>query len=309
MVPTDWCLSVSGLREMATSSCAISVTRGHRCESEGVHYKASHSVHVLRILPRKCISVSVLVQYLERIYTPVTMGPLTTLSEVLLTSWIFIPCWLLVRDHVRQRGPIKVARKLMFYHNIFQVLLSIFIVITILISILSQFTSPELLPPILAAVQRHDSFLPRYTYHLSKTYEYLDIILFVLNGGHTGKGDVDLHFVLHHLTTPYLGFFRFLNHYEGWRVFALLNATHHAFMYAFFGGAKQLHVVLQYTRYIQLVVGMACDVWVAKEKTKMGVEIWPNVFSAGLLTMYLVLLAREIAIRRAAKEMEKAKGQ
>jgi hypothetical protein len=236
------------------------------------------------------------------------MAPLTTLPELLLCSCIFIPSWLLAQDYARKHGGIKFARRLMFYHNIFQVLLSIFIITTILLSTLDPAEAPGLLQPILLSVQSHDSYVPRYAYHLSKTYEYLDIILFVLIGGHTGKGDIDLHFVLHHLTTPYLGYFRFLHNYDGWRVFALLNATHHAFMYAFYAGAKDLLGVLKYTRYVQLVVGMGCDAWIAREKVKRGEEIWPNVFSAGLLGMYLVLLVREVVIRR-PKERAKAKGE
>lgn len=76
-------------------------------------------------------------------------------------------------------------------------------------------------------------------------------------------------------------------------------------MYAFFAGAKWTMTVLKYTRYGQLVIGMACDALVASAKMRKGVEIWPNVFSAGLLATYLVLLMREIAMKRKLKIITK----
>lgn len=232
------------------------------------------------------------------------IAPLTTLPEILLSTLIFIPLWLFLRHIVLTNGPFKYADTLLFYHNILQVILSLFILAATTLSIL-----PPIVPlqPLIASVQAEHSFLPRYTYHLSKVYEYTDVLLFISRGGHAGKADTDLHFAFHHLTTPYLTLFRFLQHYEGWRVFASLNAGHHVLMYAFFVGASRMRKALLWTRWVQLVVGIACDGWVGLGKVQKGEEIWPNLFSAGLLACYLGLLVREVQMKRIKEESDDLK--
>jgi hypothetical protein len=145
-------------------------------------------------------------------------------------------------------------------------------------------------------LKSNEDFIPRYLYHISKFYEYLDIIFFVADGG-----DVDLHFGFHHLTTPYLTYFRVLNDHRGWEVFAALNAFHHAIMYSFFAGAKSVHVALPFTRNIQLVVGILWDIWLMIYRDP-GVNIMGRGIAIFLLTSYLILMTREIRMKRSAEK-------
>jgi len=229
------------------------------------------------------------------------MTPLTTLPEVILSTLIFVLIWILLRRHVLEHGPIPHALRMLQIHNGIQVVVSIYLVTTILLSTVEATSFPEPLQPIVVAIQTRDSLLPRYSYHLSKMYEYVDIILFVSKGGHSGKADVDLHFGFHHLTTPYLSYFRFLNNYEGWRVFSFLNAFHHILMYSFFAGVGWTHVFLPFTGFLQLIVGMLYGLWIAKGKIERGQDVRADIFAVGLLFCYFVMHTRETLLRRTAR--------
>ncbi|KAI1757541.1 hypothetical protein F4782DRAFT_478967 [Xylaria castorea] len=104
-----------------------------------------------------------------------------------------------------------------------------------------------------------------------------------------GGGCIDLHFGFHHLTTPYLTFFRVLRNSECWRTFATLNTAHHTLMYAYFGGAAFLRPVLDFTGCAQLVIGIGAEARVLRSTEVDGVQVWPHVFAAGLLSSYLIL--------------------
>jgi len=229
------------------------------------------------------------------------MAPLTALPEVILSTLIFVPIWILLRHHVFEHGPIPHALRMLQIHNAIQVVVSIYLVTTILLSTIDPNNLPKPVQSVAVTIQAHDSLLPRYSYHLSKMYEYVDIILFVSKGGHHGRADVDLHFGFHHLTTPYLSYFRFLHNYEGWRVFSFLNAFHHILMYSFFAGVGWTHGFLPFTGFLQLIVGMLHGLWIAKGKAERGQDVRADILAAGLLFCYFVLHTRETILRRTAR--------
>lgn len=100
------------------------------------------------------------------------------------------------------------------------------------------------------------------------------------------------------MKTPYLTYVRFLHNEKGWKLFAGLNTLHHFFMYAYFGGIASFRSVLPFTGCLQLVLGIAEDLYIIWVKTsdKNGL-LWPNVASAGLLMTYLSLYVEELRER------------
>ncbi|SPO01664.1 uncharacterized protein DNG_04337 [Cephalotrichum gorgonifer] len=143
----------------------------------------------------------------------------------------------------------------------------------------------------------------RGLYHASKFYEYVDIFNVRASGG-----VIDLHFGFHHLTTPYLTFIRVVQHSEGWKPFAALNAFHHGLMYAYFGGVEFTRPVLPWTGALQLVVGILVEAWVVRERLASGQgPLWPNVASGCILSAYLVLSTRELRLRAAQAKTEAEK--
>ncbi|KAI0102554.1 hypothetical protein GGR51DRAFT_286592 [Nemania sp. FL0031] len=198
---------------------------------------------------------------------------------MILQTFCFITAWLSIDHHVTHHGPIPSARTLNKIHSrAYSVLSTLLLYLTL---------SPN-----------HDD-IARTLYHISKFWEYINILTVRASGGL-----IDLHFGFHHLTTPYLTFFRVLRNSEGWRTFAALNTAHHALMYAYFGGAGVVRPVLDFTGCAQLVIGIAMEVRVLWSRNLYvdEVRVWPHVFAAGLLGMYLVLWAREMKIRRVERE-------
>ncbi|KAF8987987.1 hypothetical protein BDQ17DRAFT_1547958 [Cyathus striatus] len=130
----------------------------------------------------------------------------------------------------------------------------------------------------------------RLIFHLSKFYEYLDIVLVLWSGGSIG-----LHFGFHHLTTPYLTYARTVYKPDGWQVFAVFNAFHHAIMYGYFAGATSLGGILPITGYLQLIVGIMVEL--AYIQWNEGGILWPNVLSVTLLSSYAVLFTRDLRDR------------
>jgi hypothetical protein len=225
------------------------------------------------------------------------MAFLTTFTEELAWTGVFAALWVAMRLRVLKSGPMRNAASILHLHTCAQVAVSLYLLTVTLLSLApTARSSTGSYGKVLQAIRKDDAFLPRYSYHLSKFYEYLDIILFVADGG-----KVDLHFGFHHLTTPYLTFFRILTGYEGWQLFAALNAAHHVLMYAFFAGLTATHPLLPYTRYIQLIVGLLWEGWIVWHKGS-GRSVQPNVVAILLLTCYLIFLAREIRLRRAKKD-------
>ena len=189
---------------------------------------------------------------------------------MILQTICFITTWLFIDHHVTRHGPIPGARTLNKAHSCVYSALS-----AILLGLITL--SPD------------DDETARTLYHLSKFWEYIDILTV-----RAGGGSIDLHFGFHHLTTPYLTFFRVLRDSEGWRTFAALNTAHHALMYAYFGGAGFVRPVLDLTACVQLVIGIAAEGYVLWFRGTNEVRVQPHVFSAALLTSYFFLWAREM---------------
>ncbi|KAK4112821.1 hypothetical protein N656DRAFT_768379 [Canariomyces notabilis] len=212
--------------------------------------------------------------------TITTIHSLFTVRTMALQSLIYSSIWATTTLLVRHLGPsTKLAPVFMKYHNRIYSFASFLLLLLIL--------HPQ-----------HDA-LARTVYHLSKFYEYLDILSVTAAGGSVG-----LHFGFHHLTTPWLTFVRVLpspaSGSEGWRWFAAANAAHHALMYAYFGGWQGVRGVLLWTGELQLVVGMVVDAMVVWRRLMSGegVEsVWRFVVSGGLLGCYFALNRREMGMR------------
>jgi hypothetical protein len=219
-----------------------------------------------------------------------------SLRLLLLQSAFFIVTWTSVHHWVQKHGQVAGARTLTKINNR-----------------IYACASMGLLYLMLLPSASHDD-LARRLFHMSKLYEqYVDVL-----GVRAGGGAVGLHFGFHHLTTPYLTYFRVLRHHELWKLFGALNAFHHALMYAHFGGAAllpglqlQLRSVLEVTGAAQLLVGMAGEAWLVRRKLRAADDdddgvVWPNVACFCLLGIYLVLWARDLALRsQAPREMKR----
>lgn len=90
-------------------------------------------------------------------------------------------------------------------------------------------------------------------YFLSKIWESVDILLVALQGF-----PINLHFRVHHNTTPLLAWALLVYPTVGGVVFMLLNTTMHIFVYLYFGGLNNSFIFYM-TRifgHIQLIAGM-----------------------------------------------------
>ncbi|KAG6040324.1 hypothetical protein E4U41_000921 [Claviceps citrina] len=144
-------------------------------------------------------------------------------------------------------------------------------------------------------------------YFSSKFYEYLDVLAVRASGGH-----IDLHFAIHHLTTPYLACWRVMEYDDGWRVMAALNMVHHVLMYASFGGLAFCRTVLPVTGSTQLVVGLVGELWILwRKKMRMDEQqpLWPHWLSLCLLTVYFMLWLRDLSQRAKAPGQTPAPAQ
>jgi hypothetical protein len=199
------------------------------------------------------------------------MESLNWLLMVLQTNFYLI-CWLLIHIYVNRYGPIPQAR--------------------IFTNLNSWFYSAVSLGMLgLILIPSHEDLAKR-VYHYSKFYEYVDVL-----GVRAGGGEIDLHFAVHHLTTPYLTFVRVLNHSYGWRTFGALNAAHHFLLYAFFAGYNRLRPVLLATGAVQLIVGIVREIQILELKKQHQEQPWPNIVSLGLLSTYLVLWGRDLLLK------------
>lgn len=199
-------------------------------------------------------------------------------------SLLFISIWTFLNRYVIYKGPFPRVRRFTRYNSTVYSALSVVLMLLIL------------LPP-------HDGMVARRLYHISKFWEYVDIL-----GVCAAGGSIDLHFAFYHLTAPWYTFFRVLQHPEGWWIFAAANTAHHVLMYAYFAGVHELRHVLDDTGFLQLVFGIAVDAWLVVRKTsQLETPVWPNVFGVALLGTYMVLWMRELRTTRREKiaHMEK----
>jgi GNS1/SUR4 family len=226
-------------------------------------------------------SVYVFLRHTTQTFTQPNMLSLLTydslIAIMIIQSITFISLWVSLHFYVSYRGPIRGASTAMKFNSLFYSAASLLLLILIL--------SPT------------DDNIARRLYHASKFYEYIDVINVRASGG-----TIDLHFGFHHLTTPYLTFFRVLHHSEGWQIFAALNAFHHFLMYAYFGGVEMVRPVLPWTGTLQLVVGILVELWMIREKSLGNAR--PNWIAGGILTAYLVLNSRDLIIRSREKQIK-----
>jgi len=207
----------------------------------------------------------------------------TYLPLMLLQSGLFVATWTAVDVFVNRHGPVSAFRGITSFNSRFYSLVSVLLLVATLAPSLGD--------------------TARKCYHISKFYEYVDIINVRASGGQIG-----LHFGFHHLTTPYFTFFRVLQHHRRWEVFAALNAFHHVLMYAYFGGLQAVRPVLDWTGQAQLIIGIAVEAWCIGEARAAGDALWPHVFGGGLLSGYLCLSVRDLMMR-SHWEKQEARGK
>ncbi|OAX82418.1 hypothetical protein ACJ72_03229 [Emergomyces africanus] len=223
--------------------------------------------------------------------------------------------------HVRKNGPFFCASTLIKANNYIYARASLLFFIILVCS----FELPPLwraYDVVGHALHRFGTFVRnqdeqlRYIYHLSKIYEYIDILLVLATGGQIGW-----HFGFHHLTSPYLSYIRVLHHHTGWKLLASLNTLHHVFMYSYFGGIASFRRLLSFTGFLQLVVGLVGEGVILysknnnikssnnRESMDDDVAVWPHLVSMALLGMYSVLFAFELmGLAQKQKEDGQAKG-
>lgn len=196
------------------------------------------------------------------------------LIGMIVQSLVFVTLWTLLHQYITIHGPISQARKFTQVNSTIYSAVSLFLMLLIV-------ASPA-------------QGLARHLYHISKFWEYIDIL-----GVCAAGSSIDLHFGFHHLTTPWYTFFRVLQHHEGWWAFAAANTGHHVLMYAFFGGATGLRPVLDMTGFLQLLIGIATDLQLIRHKmVRSDGPLWPNILGATLLSTYLMLWMREMGMRK-----------
>ncbi|KIJ40294.1 hypothetical protein M422DRAFT_256848 [Sphaerobolus stellatus SS14] len=245
----------------------------------------------------------------------------TTLPPILVCSGFFAASALLTHLYVKRNGPIPFATPLRTLNNTLYALFSFYFAIQLTLSVyswarLASFRYPsglEVARSLLTETLpgRSDMRL-RYIYHISKFYEFIDIILMIATGG-----DVGLMFGFHHMTTPYLTYARCIYYPPGWQPFAILNTFHHGIMYARWAGISSLIAILPYTAMLQLGGGVLVEAIVILLRLNPNgfafrdndwPALWPNVLAGGLLATYLVLLFDEIKesiAKRSGKEEKK----
>ncbi|KXX76872.1 hypothetical protein MMYC01_206719 [Madurella mycetomatis] len=205
-------------------------------------------------------------------------------------SLIYLSLWLTTSLVVRRRGPSTTVAPTFTKYNSRLYSLASFLLLLLLLSPYPHHDTPA-----------------RTLFHLSKFYEYVDVL-----GVTAGGGAVDLHFAFHHLTTPWLTFVRVLPGCEGWRWFGAANVGHHALMYAYFGGWEGVRSVVLWTGQAQLGIGIAADGWAVWERLARGEGaegVWRFLVSGGLLGLYWVLSVREMRARATARGKEEGKGE
>lgn len=195
--------------------------------------------------------------------------PLTSLVSVILTTGPFLFSWSLLRQYITKNGPLPIAAGVASINNqvyaVFSALLSYLLIQSYLApqSIIPGHETTVDLPFNLSIPYLNQSTFTisglGLIYHYSKLYEYIDIFLLLAQGRVIGE-----HMAFHHISTPYLTYFRGLNcSRDDWRVFALANTVHHTVMYSYFGGLGYgwLRSITAVTGWAQLILGIGTDAW------------------------------------------------
>ncbi|KAJ9645595.1 hypothetical protein H2204_001176 [Knufia peltigerae] len=203
--------------------------------------------------------------------------PLTSLQSVILTSGPFIFFWSTLRAYVERNGAFPWTRTVIHLNSQAYSLFSLVLAYLILND---AFHFQEI-----SGIKSSDL---AYVYHLSKFYEYIDVFNLVANGQSIGP-----HMAFHHITTPFLTYFRVLNASE-WQLFAFLNCFHHFWMYAYFGGMSAFRPVLPITGWLQLAGGIALDVRYLILNSQKAPESANRAIAVLLLTRYAMLFHEEL---------------
>lgn len=249
------------------------------------------------------------------------LRPLTHLPSIILTTGPFVFLWSYLQRYVTRNGALPLFTTITRLNSIAYSSFSAFLAY----ALITTYTNPNepivLTFPILGTIPLTPSTLG-YVYHLSKFYEYIDVLNLVLTG-HV----IHQHMAFHHLTMPYLTYFRIIaassstsssafslsstpdaNFVDDWRVFALANCVHHTIMYAYFGGlGSWLRSIVPVTGYLQLLLGVTVDanwMWVTKAgklakdneevKKVMGNESTSRGIAILLLLRYAMLYWQEL---------------
>ena len=226
--------------------------------------------------------------------------PLTSLQSVILTTGPFVFLWSTLRRYVQRNGALPLARTITTLNSQVYSLFSLVLACLILNDVY-HFQALESTIPIAAGIKTEDL---GYIYHLTKFYEYIDVFNLVASGKVIGP-----HMAFHHLTMPFLTHFRVLNvdtPTHDWRFFAFLNCFHHFWMYGYFGGVGLFRPILPVTGWVQLVAGIAVDVyWLATHGSEReGTEARNRVICVLLLARFAMLFYEELRVGSQQVEME-----
>ncbi|KIX07862.1 uncharacterized protein Z518_02516 [Rhinocladiella mackenziei CBS 650.93] len=203
--------------------------------------------------------------------------PFTSLQSVILTTGPFVFLWSTLTGYVSRHGAFRIARPLTRLNSQIYSLYSLAVAYLILNDVL-HFQE-------YGGVKSSDL---AYIYHLSKFYEYIDVFNLVASGITVGP-----HMAFHHLTTPFLTYFRVLNASD-WQLFAFLNCFHHFWMYAYFGGVSFFRPILPVTGWLQLIAGIGFDVYWLAINGRDAPESRNRAISVLLLTRYAMLFYDEL---------------
>src|ERR1700760_3165157 len=109
---------------------------------------------------------------------------LTSPFETTVASAVYLITSACLYIQVSRYGPSNLVSRLMYFHNLIQISIAIFLLISITISQFPQsiFSERSIMNDALQNIQGSDALLPRLAYHYSKFYEYLDIFLVILQG-------------------------------------------------------------------------------------------------------------------------------
>ncbi|EXJ87246.1 hypothetical protein A1O3_04205 [Capronia epimyces CBS 606.96] len=110
-------------------------------------------------------------------------------------------------------------------------------------------------------VERHGAFaVARTLIRLnSQIYVLFSLALTLLDPQRrVADPSIGSYVAFHHLTTPFLTYFRVLNAVD-WQLFAFLNCFHHFFMYAYFGGVSVFRPILPLTGWLRLGAAISLD--------------------------------------------------
>ena len=182
---------------------------------------------------------------------------LTQLPTILIATPVFIVLWSWLRRYTTGPSgrPIPFFGTLIVLNSQLYALFSLALLVAAVQSLTTAAPPQQLL--------LHDRV--RRTYHYSKFYEWVDVLLLAGQGKAIGP-----HMAFHHLAMPFFSLFRVLGCAQ-WEWFVVCNLGHHVLLYAFYGGwmTGLLRPVLHYTQILQLAVGAGVDVWwfVARGKT------------------------------------------